>query len=159
MGMFSLLSPFHREASRTGGREVFKMEEENMVRQVTSNSPHTSHHPASLRCTARSRCKDSAQGFGSFFQFCIPLSDHPCTLVCRAHSGKIPAGSKYRTVSRRLKTVGKAPTIVFTFLCTRRCRDDVTPVPASPRKCPSHKIVGTLRKTPPAWKLQRAVQT
>lgn len=119
----SIFECIYPEASRNQGGVVFKMDEAKMIKQVTNNLPRTSHPPASLRCTARSRCKDSVLDSCSFFQFCIPLSDRQCTLVYKAHSDKTPAGSKDKTMSQGLGTVSKGTMMVFMFLCPQRCQD------------------------------------
>ena len=69
------------------------------TKQAADDLPRTSHPPASLRCTGRSHCKGSVLDLCSFFPFCSPSSDHRCTLVCKAHSDKIPARSRARRCS------------------------------------------------------------
>lgn len=105
MKMFPSLSAFALKQVETG--VGFKTEEGKMVKQVTHNSPRTSHPPASPRCTARSHCKDSVLGFCSSAQVCSPSSDHQCTRVYKAHSDKIPERSKDKMINQELRTVSK----------------------------------------------------
>ena len=127
------------------------------TKQVADDLPRTSHPPASLRCTGRSHCRGSVLDPCSFFPFCIPSSDHRCTLVCKAHSDKIPARSRARRWAGGSALGAKGPwwsPFVYGL-------DDARTKWAScrPLLCVSYNIVWILRETLADWKPQPATET
>lgn len=104
--MFSFLSNFTLKQVETREGWCLKWKRKH-GKASNNNLPRMLYPPASLRCTARSHCKDSALDFCSFFQVCTPLSDRQYTQVYKAHSDKIPARGEDQTWASACKLWAK----------------------------------------------------
>lgn len=130
----------------TGESSVSK--ERGKTAKRIKSLPHMSHPPASLQCTVHSRCMGSALGSCSFFQPCSLLSGRQCSLVCKAHSGKIPTRDKGEMLSQSWAKI----------ICLHSVPGSSITTHSSLLTCVSHNLLCMLGNLPPGGKLQLDTQ-